>query len=250
LELSCRAQDDFAAVDVQFRRDALMAILRRQIHGREVVIDEPSAEAMARWSGQMSPEPETLVWISGMSPGEVFFDIGANVGRFSITAACRGLRVFSFEPQAQQYAEMCRTVLANRLDVTAYCVALSSGLAVGKITPGRSAATFNASEAGKYQGALSWPLDTFVERLGIWPDHIKLDVDGNEPDIIAGGRATIAQAKSILIEIDPGAPGHGAIIDTMAGLGFGFDPRQVEACREPAGTKFAGMANHIFRKAI
>jgi FkbM family methyltransferase len=226
-----------------------MAILRKQIHGREVVIDEPSAEAVARWSGRMSPEPETLVWISAMQPGEVFFDIGANVGRFSITAACRGLKVFSFEPQAQQYAEMCRTVLANHLDVTAYCVALSHGFHVGKITPGRSAATFAEAE-GNYQGALSWPLDGIVAALGIWPDHVKIDVDGNEPDIIAGGWGVLAKAKSVLVEIDPGAPGHDGIVETMARMGFGFDPAQVAACREPEGTKFAGMANHIFRKAI
>ena len=56
---------------------------------------------LTRWRAETfaSKEPETLQWIDEMKPGDVLWDIGANVGLYSIYAAKKhGIKVFSFEP--------------------------------------------------------------------------------------------------------------------------------------------------------
>jgi FkbM family methyltransferase len=221
--------------------------MKVNVFGREIKLANPSWETEARWNGRLSPEPETVDWIESMQPGEVFFDIGANVGRFSIMAACRGLKVFSFEPQLQQCAELWRAAHDNKLDITPYCVALTNKLSAGKLPPGRSAVTFSQAADGHYQGSVGVDLDSIAQGIGATPDHIKIDVDGNEPEILTGGLHTIRSAKSVLIEIDPGASGHSTIAVRMKNLGFTFDPKQVQAC-EVTDVKFKGMANHIFTK--
>ena len=70
-------------------------------------------------------EKDTIAWIDSMQPGETFIDIGANMGIYTIYAAKRGLKVIAFEPEAQNYALLCRSIMINELDVQAYCVALS-----------------------------------------------------------------------------------------------------------------------------
>src|SRR5881394_2354315 len=45
-------------------------------------------------------EPETLEWIDDFRKGEVFWDVGANVGVFSLYAAFRHATVYAFEPSA------------------------------------------------------------------------------------------------------------------------------------------------------
>ncbi len=82
---------------------------------------------------------------------------------------------------------------------------------------------------------------------GVVPNHIKIDVDGNEAEIIYGFNATFrtAAVKSVLIEIDPQVKGHTDIPKVMKGYGFKYDPEQVEACRIKDG-KYRDMANHIF----
>ena len=217
-----------------------------QLYGRTIELANPSWETEARWGGRLSPEPETVAWIESMAPGEVFFDVGANVGYHAIRAACRGLCVHAFEPQVEQQAELARNAKANGLNITTHWAAVSNFGGMGSIVPGRSAATLEPAGNGNVPVVT---LDQMAKTLQLQPHHIKIDVDGNEPEIIEGGRGTIAKAKSVLIEIDPGAPGHTAIVSVMRELGFSFDPAQVEACREPEGTKFAGMANHIFRRA-
>jgi FkbM family methyltransferase len=219
--------------------------MRVKAYGRTLVFDDPSWETVGRWGGTLSPEPETVAWIESMQPGAVLFDVGANVGRFSMLAACRGVKVCAFEPEAARYAELCRAVARNGLDIEAYCVAVSWGFRVGRLGPGRSSHTFGPVGA---QAALSVSLDFLAETIGVYPDYVKIDVDGNEPDILDGAPMVLAKAKSVLVEIDPGAERHGAIVPLMQLLNYVFDPIQVSACTVPNGA-FAGMANYIFKRA-
>jgi len=69
---------------------------------------------------------------------------------------------------------------------------------------------------------VSVSVDEFVASTGVMPNHIKVDVDGIEPKIVAGARETLAnpQLKSIMIEIDEKDPAHLAIMDVMKDSGF------------------------------
>ena len=56
-------------------------------------------------------EPETFEFIEAMPEGSCFWDIGANIGVFSLYAAlCGQSRVLAFEPSSASYAALNRNI--------------------------------------------------------------------------------------------------------------------------------------------
>src|SRR2546430_338970 len=76
----------------------------------------------------LSKEPDMIRWIDSFPENSVFWDIGANVGVFSLYAAARNhARVLAFEPLAANFHILSKNVQLNPFGqtITAYCVALS-----------------------------------------------------------------------------------------------------------------------------
>lgn len=207
-------------------------------------------------------EPDTLAWLRKMNPGEILFDIGANMGQYSLIAAKKGLKVHAFEPEAQNFALLVRNIAINGLSdlVTAWPIALSNKpdiavLHLSTLIPGGSCHAFgeNTNYAGQtkqfpfQQGSISSTLDRFCDQYGFC-DHIKLDVDGFEHKVIQGGGNVVKRCKSILIEINTNLEEHRDLVSYMTNqLGFHFDAAQVEAARRKEGP-FTGVGNYIFYK--
>lgn len=204
-------------------------------------------------------EPDTIEWIDSMSPGETFIDVGANMGIYTIYAAKRGLKVHAFEPEAQNYSLLCRSIMINEFDVQAYCVALSDewkpdSLYLSGYMPGGSCHTFGVDLDHRLeqrerpvgtlkQGCLAVPLDDF----SIAADHIKVDVDGFEHKVIAGGPLTLSRAKSVLLEINQNLPEHMRLVSLMHNLGFTHNQEQVDKATRTEGS-FKDCGNWIFRR--
>jgi hypothetical protein len=104
-------------------------------HGPQIfVTTHPQALQYPR--GFTTREPETLAWIDDFETPCRFWDIGANVGVFSIYAGPRtDIEVRAFEPAAASYEALCRNIEANRLDdrVLAYCAAISDRTELGRL---------------------------------------------------------------------------------------------------------------------
>ena len=166
-------------------------------------------------------EPETLAWIDGFETPCRFWDIGANVGVFSIYAGVRaGIEVRAFEPAAASYAALCRNIEANRLDdrVWAYCIALGDRTELGRLhlSGTNAGSVFNAFESTKdcfgneiatvfCQGMVGFSIDGFCRLFGVpAPNYLKIDVDSIEERILAGGRQTLLdpELRSVLIELE------------------------------------------------
>ncbi len=198
-------------------------------------------------------EPTTIVWMDSFKPGEVLFDVGANVGMYSCYAArISGARVFSFEPESQNYAELNRNIFFNSLHdrVTAYNLAASnvaenSVLYLSQFCPGYSHHDFGENRWDKpkqlgellvkpeerlTQGCTSIRLDDVVAN-GTFPqpDHLKVDVDGFEWKVIDGALKVLSspKLKTALIETDNNIPESVKIIDIMTSLGWKFSYDQM-----------------------
>ena len=61
------------------------------------------------------------------------------------------------------------------------------------------------------------------------PDHVRIDVDGIEPQVIHGACTTIrtGRVRSLLLEVNQNLPDHMAMIEELMGYGFRYDPAQV-----------------------
>lgn len=78
-------------------------------------------------------EPETLDWIDSLAEGSVLWDIGANIGLYSIYAAkARNCRVYAFEPSVFNLELLAKNIFLNGLQnrITIVPIALSDSLAV------------------------------------------------------------------------------------------------------------------------
>lgn len=213
-----------------------------------------------------SKEPDTIEWLRTINPGDVLYDVGANVGMYSILAAAtRSARVFAFEPESQNYAILNTNILINALHerVTAYCLALADRFRLGELylsyfDPGGSLHSFG--EAVDYQGKPSRPkfsqgsigmtLDQVTAEMGLaTPTHLKIDVDGLEHKIIAGARRVLAQAtlRSVLVEVNTNMEEHWQIIDAMLEHGFTYSQEQVNRAQRADGP-FRGVGNYVFQR--
>ena len=229
--------------------------------GTEVKFYTPNKTTHWRAQSLFAKEPSTIEWIETFQPGEVFYDVGANVGGYSVWAAKRrGVKVFAFEPHAENYAILCRNLKLNEVDGVAYCLALTDTLKVSNlfvISPevGGACNTFheplghdlkNREGALLPQGCVGISLDLLAKHLPA-PDHIKIDVDGLEHMVVAGASSVLHTAKSLLVEVNGNLEEHRKMVEHLQSLGFFFDPQQVERATRKEGA-FKGCAEYVFRK--
>lgn len=204
-------------------------------------------------------EPTTIPWLDSFGADDVLLDIGANVGMYTIYAAMMtGCRVFAVEPEALSYAELNKNIFMNGLHerVTAFCAAASDeskigNLYLGTFAPGYSHHDFDENtwtgdktwargvttrrDRRFRQGSISVTIDQLVASAAIdFPTHIKIDVDGLEPRVIAGARKTLndARLKTVLVEIDFKIEAAQAIIETMVDMGWKYSLDQLVANRQ------------------
>jgi FkbM family methyltransferase len=232
----------------------------------DVVFSTPNAYTKFRVDTLRSKEPDTIAWIAGFQSDEVLVDIGANVGMYTIWAAkTRGMRVYAFEPESQNYALLYKNIVLNGMSdqVVAYCLALSdessfSRLYLSEFLAGGSCHTFGEKldhrlehRPSKYsQGCISATLDHLVATGVVpMPNHIKVDVDGLEHKVINGCRNVLSdpRLKSVLVEINTNLELHRNIIRDMEALGFRYSASQVAMALRTEGA-FAGVGNHIFQR--
>jgi FkbM family methyltransferase len=166
-------------------------------------------------------EPETLAWIESFETPSRFWDIGANIGVFSLYAGLRpGIDVYAFEPAAASYGALCRNIQANDLGdrVRAYCVAFSDRPRLGNLNlSGTNAGSvFNAFDSTENcfgneigvvfrQGMVGFSVDGFRRLFGLpAPNYLKIDVDSTEERILAGASETLRDLdlRSVLIELE------------------------------------------------
>lgn len=84
--------------------------------GMKLTFATPNSMNHFRVETFSTKEPETLEWIKRMERGSLIWDIGANVGLYSIYAAkSRGCLVFAFEPSVFNLELLARNIFLNKL---------------------------------------------------------------------------------------------------------------------------------------
>jgi FkbM family methyltransferase len=167
-------------------------------------------------------EPATVEWIEQwVKAGDTFYDIGANVGAYSLVAArwSRGrAQVIAFEPGYANFAALCENIVSNDCaeSIMPLSVGLSDRTALGifeyrDLQPGAARQTLSDVRLAQgdtpvyRQRVPSYRLDDLVEQFELpWPNHVKLDVDGTELAVLEGATKMLQAPtfRSLMAEVD------------------------------------------------
>lgn len=200
-------------------------------------------------------EPETIAWIEKYGKeGGVFYDIGANIGAYSLVAAVNNFSVLAFEPSYENFCTLERNITLNGLDntISSYMIAFSSKTEHGSfvfddISSGSARCTYVSGNISLKQdqikkSILSFTLDEFIRSFSLpIPTLLKIDVDGGEYAIIEGAKNILRNEalKSLLVEVDMGKGNSSDLVKTITDAGF-----ILESKHERRGNAY----NMIFKK--
>lgn len=139
-------------------------------------------------------------------PTGAFFDVGANAGVYALL--CRLLRPsmepVAFEPSPTTVAAGEQWARANGMRVRFEPVALSDADARGSLYLSNRSDASNSLVAGfrESSGVLDVELltmDTFVQREGLVPTVVKIDVEQHEPAVLRGARSTLIEHRPVIV---------------------------------------------------
>lgn len=216
---------------IALRIPDLPAPLYLYIHGEE----DQFVSRRLREEGVWEPY-ETALLLELLRPGDVFVDVGANIGYFSVLAASvvgeQGA-VFAFEPDPANYYLLEANAALNNLQhrITSVKAALSDEAGQGQLFLSAD----NLGDHQVYAGEESRPSvpitlyqgSQFLQRRLQRLDVLKVDTQGSEFQVIAGLLPLLLKlprAPRIIVELTPhalrqaGASGR-ALIEALAQLG-------------------------------
>lgn len=183
---------------------------------------------MSRYLTFFTKEEGTIEWVKNtIREGDVFFDIGANVGLYSLYAArqAQNVKVYAFEPHKNTFVCLIDNVRNNGLLSSIFPISIPLGerndvfkLHYKSLGRGSSMNQLGHTHLpGQGQGdfqpefeeiVYAVALDDLVARGMVpMPTVIKIDVDGNEPKILEGMKKILTapgRPRSLQVEINPG----------------------------------------------
>jgi FkbM family methyltransferase len=182
------------------------------------ILSTPNKLCRLRAKTFSTKEPETLNWIDSFPVGSTLWDIGANVGLYSIHAAkSRNCNVYAFEPSVFNLEVLARNISLNNVGdlITIMPLALNDKIGRGNLSMstsnwGGALSTFDKTygmDGEDFEVVFKYPIfslsmDDLINRLNLsYPDYIKIDVDGIEQLILAGGTDVLRNIKGLLIEL-------------------------------------------------
>lgn len=173
-----------------------------------------------RYTTLFSKEPDTIDWINSFEQNSIFYDIGANVGIYSVYASIldKNIDTIAFEPSVFNLEILSKNIYINNLydRVSIYPISLDikknqNQFNMSKVEVGGALSGFG-TELDEFNNqrditfkykTFSQSLDDFVNEYNLkLPNYIKIDVDGIELNILNGATKILnsKHIKSILIE--------------------------------------------------
>ena len=210
-------------------------------------------------------EQENLAcWSDYSKRSQVIFDVGANLGIYSLTSAAISpeARLFAFEPTPAIAAHLRRTLEdnhLNRINVVEKAVARTSGTAVlnllGAKIEGNEGMNFVTQKAVAADSITieTVSLDDFCQLQGIDQiDLLKIDIQGNEAEALRGAERMLSEGRIRCIftelnwetdpeKLDPALE----VVELLQEKGFLFASPTKNAVPKPAGEWLRGLSDVV-----
>lgn len=202
---------------------AVLPVLQGPLRGKKWIAGSSSHGC---WLGSYEYQKQRR-FQSSVRPGDVVFDVGANVGFYSLLASVlvgsQG-KVYAFEPLPQNLRFLIRHLELNRVgNVSAFETAISDRSGVARFQEARNNSMGKLAESG----SLTVNTTTIDELVACGecapPDLLKIDVEGAELAVLQGARQTLATRRPTLFLATHGQEIHGECCRLLKSLGCTLD---------------------------
>lgn len=157
--------------------------------------------------------PALSEFIDVIQPGDVVWDVGANIGIYSCLAASAGAEVVAFEPEPTNRRRLTSNVALNdtAIEIRVEALAAEPGTAtlggdpVGD-EPGRGRHALGAGEHPSEVEVDVDAADRLIERGEVDPPAVmKIDVEGGELSVLRGAERLLnsESCRCVLVEVHP-----------------------------------------------
>ena len=206
---------------IQFFLEGKKKVIR--IDNKKIYIFTPNELCEFRANTFFSKEPETIRWIKKYGKNKILFDIGANIGLYSIYhSVIISSKCYAFEPSVFNLAQLTKNININRCNDNISIITnplsnknlvetfnYSSMIEGGALSSFGVNFDYSGSEMDKKLNLnkLGFSLDELVFNTNYLidkPNLIKIDVDGIEHLILEGATKTLQEksCSSVLVEIN------------------------------------------------
>ena len=243
--------------------------IKKKLLDKEIIFFAPNLIIKWRVDTLLSKEPNTLSWIDNFQNNKkIFWDIGANIGLYSIYAALKhsNIKVISFEPSTSNLRVLSRNIALNKLSdkISIYQPALNKVensfmmFQESQFIEGWSMNQFSndiklneATNKQQNYKIYGTNIDSLIRNniLKV-PNYIKIDVDGIEHLILQGSVNTLTNKniKSILVEIDESHNDQlQSILNLMQKNNFNIKEKDNVLINQKS-KKFKHQFNYIFER--
>ncbi len=201
-------------------RSTVLRILQGRLKGLRWVV---GAGTHGCWLGSYE-FPKQQRFAAELKKGQVVYDVGANVGFYSLLAACcvgSSGRVFAFEPVPENLVYLRRHVALNALaQVMVHPFAVSDAAVSLRFTRGENRSTGHLTIDGDLE-VRGITLDDFVFSGGNPPPHIiKIDVEGAELAVLRGAQRVLETHRPLLFLATHGLALHRDCCDLLRASGY------------------------------
>lgn len=179
-----------------------------------LVIGPGRSTANACFDAGLSAPVEMAAVAHLLRPDELFVDIGANLGIFTVLAAgVAGARVVAIEPAPETLPHLAAHLRLNGLEARVEVAATALSDAPGEIRMTAGLGASNRVDAG----GIAVPVTTLDALLdGRVPAVIKLDVEGHEAPVLRGAAATLRLPGLLALIVETRGHGDEASVDSLA----------------------------------
>lgn len=147
------------------------------------------------------PDVEMNIWAAWLRPGDLFVDVGANSGTYTLWAADRGAEVIAVEPDACARQRLMANVGRNGYPVSVLAAVLGERPGSVRFTQGRGSmnhvATKDESDTIQVEETT---LDQVIGDRRV--AGVKIDVEGAERLVLLGGWRALREHRIGLLQLE------------------------------------------------
>lgn len=178
----------------------VLPVLRGPLRGRRWIAGAAAGAGKGLSVVLNQSEPEQLSMAADLFPaGGIAFDIGANVGMYSLLLSATADTVVAFEPFARNIRYLVKTLAVNDVhNVLIVPCAVADRPGLRAFEPGDNCAMGHLCGSGG-QVVACITCDDFSREFGLVPDLIKIDVEGAEELVLRGAREMLSRHRPVIL---------------------------------------------------